>query len=1051
MKLLKNVTLYASLVLCAALVSAAPAAAQAITTGNIVGSVVDPQGGLLPGATVVATHTATGTTYQAVTQGDGRFSILNVRIGSYGIKATMNGFKDQELKDVPVGLGEDRSVSFKLNLASVSETIVVSAEAPPVNTMQAGAVGNISNAVKESLPTISRSITDIARTNVYFNPMGLNDDAPVTSVAGRSQRYNSFQIDGAVNNDLFGLAAGGGTPGGNAGTQPISFDAVQELQLVVSPYDVRQSGFSGGGINAVTKSGSNEMHGTAYLFGRNQKWVGDGVLKRPISNFKDQQGGASLGGKIVSNKAFYFANVDFGRKTTPSGFSVDGSSGVSFGNEALVDQFLGILKNTYGYDLGPNAKKEYPRATNSNKVFVRADFNIGHGQLTVRHNYVDALNDVGTQSSTLFFFQDGFYRFASKTNSTVAQYNSRFSTGVNEFRVALTRVREHRDPEPGFPGLFPNTTVTLLGSTQVRVGRETFSGANQLDQNIVELTDDYTKVMGKHQITLGTHNEFFKFRNLFIRDFFGNYTFNSIDLFQQGLAQGFAHSFSATSDPLLAAAFTVSHSGFYAGDQWRLHSKLTLTYGMRADFVRYPDRPNANPIVPANFTNDGGTALHTDVVPNNTLYSPRVGFNWAMNAEASEQIRGGVGIFAGRTPYVWISNQYGNTGIDFTRISIGTAAANRIPFIKDPNAQYTNPATIGGATAAIATNEIDLVDPNFKYPSVIRGNLAYDRRLPMGLYATAEVLYAATVNDVRYENLNLQQIRTLAIDGRPVYARNKVPTLGDVLLLTNTTQGDSWTVSADVKRPFRSGLFVDFGYLYGQSTSVMDGTRDQAVSVWGNAYTAGNPNNPVLGRSDYDPGHRVNLTVTYDAPLGKGFTSTLSLFYSGQSGRPYTLLWGSGASTGSVNGDVQNFNDILYLPTATDNLVYTNGTYADLARFLNNHECTASQIGKIMERNSCRSPWSTTLDARIAIGLPFKKTKSEITLDIINLANLMDTNSGVFRYANFNDIAPVSATAQNGVVTGMNLATLNSASFSEFTIGDLRSRWQLQLGARVRF
>lgn len=1051
MKRLMNVSLYVGLVLGMALAGAAPAAAQAITTGNIVGSVVDQQGGVLPGATVSATHTPTGTAYQAVTQSEGRFSILNVRVGPYSVKVSMPGFKEQEQKDVTVALGEDRSVIFKLALATVSETVNVAAEAPPINTLQAGTGGSISNAVKESLPTISRSLTDIVRTNIYFNPTALNEDTPSASVAGRSQRYNSFQIDGAVNNDLFGLSAGGGTPGGNAGTQPISLDAVAELQLVVSPYDVRQSGFSGGGINAITKSGSNALHGTAYAFGRNQKWVGDGITHQPISTFKDKQSGFSAGGKLVENRAFYFANFDFGRKQSPAGVSVDGT-GLKFGNGALVDRFLNDLKTLYGYDLGPNAKNEYTRATNSNKVFVRTDFNIGHGQLTIRHNYIDALNDVGTPSSTgTFFFPDGYYRFASKTNSTVGQFNSRFgTTGVNEFRVALTRVREHRDPQPGFPGLFPQTTVTLVqGGTQaVRVGREQFSGRNALDQDIVEITDDYTRIMGKHQFTLGTHNELFKFRNLFIRDFFGTYSFQSLDLFEAGTAQSFSHSFSATSDPNQAAAFRVNHSGLYFGDQWRLMRQFTLTYGMRADFVRYPTKPNANPIVPANFTSDSGATLRTDQVPNNTLYSPRIGFNWARNQEGTEQLRGGVGLFAGRTPYVWISNQYGNTGVDFTRISTSSSSANRIPFIKDPSGQYTVAAAIPGTTATVATNEIDLVDPDFKYPSIIRGNLAYDRKLPMGFYGTAELLVASTVNDVRFENLNLVQVGTLPVDGRPRYARTKVGTLGDVLLLTNTKDGSSWTVSVEGKRPFRGGFFFDIGYIYGQSKTTMDGTRDQAVSTWGNAYTAGDPNHPVLGRSDYDPGHRVNITTTYDAKLPHGYTTTVSVFYSGQSGRPYTLMWGQGAATNSVNGDTQGFNDILYLPKDTDVLNYTNGTYADLLAYLNRYECTAKQIGTIMERNTCRGPRLTTLDARVAIGLPFKKTKAEVTVDILNLANLLDPLGGVFRYASFNDLVPVTATATGGVATGMNLLGLATTDFFR---SDLRSRWQIQLGGRVKF
>jgi Carboxypeptidase regulatory-like domain len=1033
----------AALAILAMLVIATTAAAQTITTGTLSGTVEDQQGGRLPGATVEAVHVATGTTYNTVTSApDGRYSILNVRVGTYNIKVTLSGFKPAERKDVTVGLGEDKAVAVKLELAQVAETVTVVAETSAIDLSRAGTAGSISNEVKEALPTITRGITDIARTNVYFNPMGLNEDTPVSSVAGRSQRYNSFQIDGAVNNDLFGLAAGGGSPGGNAGTQPIAFDAIQEIQLVVSPYDIRQSGFSGGGINAITKSGTNALHGSAFLYGRNQKWVGKGITNTAISTFRDKQGGGSLGGKVVQNKVFFFGTLDYGRKATPAGVSV-GGTGVQFlpGNEALVDRFIADLKNLYGYDLGPSAKNEYTRETNSDKFFGRADFNIGRSQLTVRHNYVNARNDVGTPTTGLYIFPDGFYRFGSKTNSTVGQLTSRFGAAVNEARVAYTRVREQRGTQPCCPNPFPNVTVNLLGTVQARAGIETFSGANQLDQDIVEITDDYTKVMGRHQITLGTHNEFFKFRNLFIRDFYGNYTFTSLANFESGAAQNFSHSFSATSDPLQPAKFGVNHMGFYAGDQWHFSQKLTLTGGARLDVVRFPDTPNANPVAEQNF------GYRTDIVPNNVLFSPRVGFNWARRGDLSEQIRGGIGLFAGRTPYVWMSNQYGNTGVDFTRLSVTNGSQK---FVSDP---LNQPTSVSGTGAA--TNEIDLIDPNFKYPSVIRGNLAYDRKLPLGLYGTFEWTYTSTVNDIRYQNINLQQVGTLSVvnpsganpDGRPTYLRNKVPTLGDVLLLTNTTAGNSWTMAFEVKRPFKSGFFVDVAYLYGDSHTTMDGTRDQAISTWNTVYTPGDPNNVPLARSDYSPGNRINITTTYNMSLGKGYSATASLFYSGQSGRPYSLLFGGSG----VNGDTASLNDLFYLPTASDQITYTNGTYQDLQLFMQVYDCTNSQIGQIMKRNTCRGPWINTADARFAVTLPFKKVKAEITWDILNLINLFDPKGGLFRYANFNDVLPVVPTVTSGVLTGYNLATITAPGFDRFTRSDLRSRWQMQLGGRVRF
>ena len=319
---------------CVLLLGGTPASAQTVTTGSLTGVVKDAQGGVLPGVTVTAVHTPTGTSYDAVTDAQGRFDILNVRVGPYDISAAMSGFRDEKQQAVDVALGEQRAADFKLQLASVSETVTVTGQSVAIDSSVAGTADNISNAIKEALPTITRSIADIVRVSPLFNAAGggAGDGQSVVSVAGTSFRYNSLQIDGAANNDLFGLAGSAGTPGGAAESQPISLDAIQEIQLVVSPYDVRQGGFAGGGINAITKSGTNALHGTAFFFGRNQDWVGDGADDRAVSTFKDKQGGFSIGGPILQNKAFFFGTADYGRKLRPTGFSVNGS-GQHFGNE----------------------------------------------------------------------------------------------------------------------------------------------------------------------------------------------------------------------------------------------------------------------------------------------------------------------------------------------------------------------------------------------------------------------------------------------------------------------------------------------------------------------------------------------------------------------------------------------------------------------------------------------------------------------------------------------------------------------------------------------
>ena len=554
-----------ALALCLVLLGATRAAAQTVTTGSLVGVVTDAQGGVLPGATVTAVHTPTGTAYEAVTDAEGRFVILNTRVGPFDLTANMSGFRPEKLSAIEVKLGEQATVGFKLQVAAVTETVEVTGESSPIDPSRAGTADSVSRVAIESLPTISRSLTDLARTSAYFNPIGLNEDPLSVSVAGRNNRYNNVQIDGAVNNDVFGLAASG-TPGGQTETQPISLDAIQELQLVVSPYDVRQGGFSGGGINAITKSGTNKFSGTGYFFGRNEDFVGEGVSRTPIASFKHQQMGASLGGRIIPNRAFFFSNGDFERRDNPSGISVS-TTGQTFGREAEIDRFLNILRTRYDYD--PGGKEEFIRTINSDKFFIRGDFNLtGRHQLIARHNLTDSLNDIGRPTVTAYFMPDGFYRIKNRTNSTVFQLNSAFGTKVNEARLTFQSIEDRRGAQPFEDRPFPLVQVNLSSGT-VRAGRENFSTANELDQTVYELSDDFTWLKGKHTITLGTKNEFFKFRNLFIRNSFGNYQFNTLDLFEQGLAQSYDYDYSVTGDPLQAAKFRVRQFGFYAGDQWR--------------------------------------------------------------------------------------------------------------------------------------------------------------------------------------------------------------------------------------------------------------------------------------------------------------------------------------------------------------------------------------------------------------------------------------------------------------------------------------------------
>jgi len=1009
-----------------------PGYGQTATTGTLTGLVQDAQGGVLPGVTVTAVHTPTGTSYEGITQGDGRFSLLNVRAGGpYQLTAALSGFRNAVVGDLSVRLGEATDIPVRLQLATVTETVLVTADVSPVFTgSKAGATESIETAVIETLPTINRSIQDIARTSPYFNQIASDNFPSALSVAGRNVRYNNIQIDGAVNNDVFSIASGAGTPGGSVETQPISLDVIQELQLVVSPYDVRQGNFSGGGINAITRSGTNQVRGSSFYVFRDESLVGEGIDKRPISTFSDKQFGGTLGGPILSNRAFYLGNVEWGRKSTPSGFSVSGTSGVGFAHLAEAQMIRDIAINRYGFD--PGGLDEFIRGTDNNKVFVRTDFNLGQSQLTVRHNYVDGFNDVGSQSNVTYRLPSNFYRQHSKTNSTVGQLNSRFGSSVNEFRVTYQRIRDFRT----FLDRFPFVQVRLPDGANFNLGTENSSHANELDQDTFEVHNDYTMIRGSHTYTFGTHNEFFKFRNFFIQNLFGNYEFGSIANFNAGSAQSYQHGFSLTADPEQAARFKVYQFGFYAGDQWRVHPKFTLTYGIRWDKPYFPDKPTANPASVANYN------FATDIVPSPSSWSPRAGFNWDLSTDSlRQQVRGGFGLFSGRNPFVYLSNQYGNTGIEFRRLSLSFANANNVAFSADPDNQ---PKAVGAA----GTNEIDVIDPAYQFPAIVRGNLAYDRDLFMGLVGNVEFLFSNTVKDVNYSNLNLVQTGTRP-DGRPVYGRVN-NTFSDVILLRNTGEGDNWMVTTQLERRFRGGWFGRGAYSYGRSESISDTTNSTARSTWINAYSPGDINNVPVAVSNFDLRHRVVLSGSYNFDI-RTAAVTLSAYYSGQTGRPYSYNFGV-----DVNGDGSTTNDLFFYPREDQvNIVNAGVAYQDLVNFLEGGDCDGLAPGTIVARNACRMPFTHSLDFRAAVDVPVGRFRPEFTVDVLNLLNLFDRTLGQVEYAAFNDLLLTSS--QTGLAIesagkyNYNLSGTTRGTTTRFNRDDLRSRWQAQLGLRLRF
>ncbi|HET9768221.1 MAG TPA: carboxypeptidase regulatory-like domain-containing protein, partial [Thermoanaerobaculia bacterium] len=549
----------------------APAAyAQSVTTGTLAGSVsgsADAGGGVLPGATVTAVHGPTGARYSATTGNDGRFTIVNVRSGGpYTLSASAQGYKDTSVSNVTAVLGTPVEVTIEMPLAAVEETINVVATADEIiNPNKTGSTSAVSTETIENGATVRRQLQDFARMNPYFSVDAQDATASRINVAGRNNRYNTIQIDGAVNNDLFGLADTG-TPGGPTDAQPISLDAIQQLQMVVSPYDVRQGGFTGGGINAVTRSGSNDWDGSVYGSQRDEGFIGENIrtrptvtsptldnVKRPVSDFSEDQYGARLGGPIISDKLFFFVSGEYNRKESPNGTSADGSTATQYQGGTSPAAVSALLQSRYGYD--PGGLGDIIGATDSDLAFGRLDWNAAGGhQVTLRHNYLKASRDIiENRSTTSFRFPASTYTFDDETNSSVLQVNSVFGNIFNEGRLGYQTIRDLRTVPDAFPSVEVGPTAPRAG--EVLAGTERFSSVNALDQDVLEITDDVTLLHGDHTITIGTHNEIFDFSNAFLADSFGYYYFPNLAALNAGLATQYAITFANTGEN--AASFGV--------------------------------------------------------------------------------------------------------------------------------------------------------------------------------------------------------------------------------------------------------------------------------------------------------------------------------------------------------------------------------------------------------------------------------------------------------------------------------------------------------------
>ncbi|MFI5155540.1 MAG: carboxypeptidase regulatory-like domain-containing protein [Chitinophagales bacterium] len=1020
------------------------AAAQE-TTSQIVGKITDGKTPLA-GATVSALHTPTGVTYQTSTRKDGRYNLPNLRIGGpYVITVTNVGFKKQIQDSIILLLGQDFTADFVMEPESTQLTEITvtssSRQGKVFNTSHTGSQEIINRSQLERLPTVNRSLQDA---------MKLTPSANATSVgvafAGQSNQYNNITVDGANFNNSFGLS---GTLGGQTNSQPISLDAIEQVQVNISPYDVRQGGFSGAGVNSVTKSGTNTIHASVYTYIKGPGTQGYKVENNvvPKQSFSYNLRGLTIGGPIIKNKLFFFLSAEQERRTDPgtSFIASDATHApngvtVSNANADTLNALAAFLKQQYNYN--PGSFQGYSYNTQSDKITFKIDWNINRSNtLTIKYNYLKSSRDVQASNSgsvnssygrtpgqyAMPFYGSGYTIF-NNFNIVIAELNTRLSNKAsNKLQVGYTALRDYRNALTSSP--FP--LVDILdgaGNPYTSFGFEQFTYGNKLNTDVFQFNDIFTFYKGSHEITVGTQNSFKKYENGFSPSYQGVYRFNSLAQFYAAAADTSAHAarydLSYTLPP--NSTFPLvgpkdQEYGFFIQDKWKVKSNLTLVYGLRVDIPVFQNTFLYNPVVDTLSQFYKGIHVNTGQGPHtNPLFGPRFGFNWDIKGDQQTQVRGGAGLFAGPPPFVWISNQASNSGVALFG-SVSNGAGYYFSPDVNPNPHWPN-ATNQGLSKSYSIN---VTNPSYKFPQAFKSSLAIDQKLPAGFIVTLEGTYAKDVNASFFQNINLPAtgITMTGADNRTRYTSSQIypvggagaasvtnPNIGNAIYMTNVNSGYAYTATIQVQKNFRD-VYVNVAYTYSKSEDVMVG-GSTAATMWGSKPVVGDPNAPELGFSNAYLPHRIIASAYYKIAYGKNFATTIGAIYEAS---PSGV--GSYVYTGDLNGDGQTSNDLIYIPTQAD---FDNGKYKlessggtdprtpqdvwnQLNAFINQDKYLSKHRGQYAGRNALIYPWFKRMDLNVTQDFYFNTNHGRdrhtlrLSADIVNLGNLLNKNWGVYK------------------------------------------------------
>ena len=1018
-----------------------------VTTSALGGRVVDANGEPVVGVAVIATHTPSGTVYGVTTNEAGRYTINGMRSGGpYAVEFTCLGYQTVTYTDLTLQLAETSSLNATLNEDSemLSEAMVIGAAASKFAAEKTGAATNISSEQMISLPTISRSLTDVTR----LSPYGGNG----MTFGGVDGRTANFTVDGANFNNNFGL--NDGLPGGG---NPISIDAIEEMQVVISPYDVRQTNFIGGGVNAITKSGTNKFIGTAYVYHRNENMRGNQVAGVEVAGARDRDRnttyGFTLGGPIIKNKLFFFVNAEYSQtpsvavrwRASEDGVGVNDKY-LSYCSIADMERVKEHVAEKYGYDTG--SYTDFPADQNNLKLLARIDWNINdNNRLAVRYNYTNNTKwnapnassmDGGTRSAysrtSLYSmaFANSMYSMNNLVHTLSVDLNSRINDNLsNQFLATFSKlddIRGTNSSEFPFIDIHDGTGTT---TQYMALGYELFTWNNAVHNTVANIKDDLVYYAGNHKVTMGVNYEYQMADNAYMRNGTGYYRYDSVDDFINGAAPEvvcLTYGYDGETNP--AARVQFHKAGIYGQDEWNINEAFKLTYGLRLDglFFDNSDLMTNAAIKAIEYpTVDGGVrTIDTGKWPNASLtVSPRIGFNWHILENRSLTLRGGTGLFSGRLPLVFFTNMPTNSGMVQYQAQINAKEAEKMGFtmdefkgglVTDANGKATTqalldklhslgyPDTISPDEGAVPSS-ISAVDPKFKMPQVWKTSLALDYTVPVSFPFTISVegIYNKTVNGVTISDWSMLPVngfvRLNGADARPMYP-GTFRTGTKAFVLENTHKGYGYSGSVTINMRPVEGLSLMAAYTHTASKELTGMPGSAAESAFTYVPTVEGPNNIKLHNSQYVTPDRAVVSGTYSDKSGNHF----SLIYEAwRGGYNYSYMLAN-----DMNGDGYNY-DALYIPT--DEQVANNefrfASEKDRDRFMayvHNDKYLSKNQGKYAEAYSVYSPWVHRLDFsykhdfKVRIGQTVNKL--QLSVDIKNLLNIFNSNWGVSKYMN---------------------------------------------------